>query len=75
MSIRLYLKRQAVHPEAHSESRLVDRTLADIFEAMTTTVFVQDDDHTLVLGVNNLCRPGTLRPCLGEWTVVQNRQS
>jgi len=33
---------------------------------MTTTVLVQDDYQTSVLGVNNLCRPGTQGSCLGE---------
>jgi hypothetical protein len=33
---------------------------------MTATVLVQDDHQTSVLGVNNLCRPGTQGSCLGE---------
>jgi hypothetical protein len=34
--------------------------------AVTTTILVQDDHQCTFLGVNNLCRPGTLAPCLGE---------
>jgi hypothetical protein len=72
-SVRIYLKRRPVHPEAHSGSRSlqVDR-FADYFQGVTATVLVQDDHQTHVLGVNNLCRPGTLRPCLGKATSRHN---
>lgn len=68
--IQIYLKRQAVHPEAHSELscglnvQLVPS--ADALSAMTTVILVQDDHQTTLLGVDNMCRPGFLRPCLGE---------
>jgi hypothetical protein len=72
-SIRIYLKRRPVHPEAHSGSRSLQVVrFADCLQGVTATVFVQDDHQTHVLGVNNLCRPGTLRPCLGKATSRHN---